>query len=1255
MRYSDLFKLNSIKTVIQINEADDSNKAKRLVETFVVTESLGEMITHVALPQLDFNSGAEGKGIFMVGNYGTGKSHVMGFLSIIAENADYLQYVRDADYKQKLSVFAGKYKVRRHQIAGSLMSLYDIITEQLSILAKKEGFSFNFKLATQVSDIKTEFQRFMEEFEKHFPGMGVLLITDELLDYLRSRNDLDLVHDLSVLRSLGEFCESSRFVFMAGVQQSLFNNPRFQHVAEELNRVKKRFYDFSIDSKGVSELVEQYLFEKTADQKKQIRLLFEKQFKLYENLAPEIDRFVALFPAHPRFIDEFQRVFVVERREILTQLSKEGEALLNKEVEANALDLITSDKYWKDIEDDQGLRANREIAKVIQNVSTITAHMRSNFGTNDDLVGATRLIYALAVNRLTTDSINAQVGLTPEELKNNLLWNTPIAMADPQFLTGAAKRLLDRSREVANGQFLSVSKESGQYYIDPTKVTDYEQQVVTYSKTLSENVVQRYLNEIFTRALEMDNDSPVQEGRLWNYNLQWTDKNVERPGWLFFGFPNQRSTAKPPKDFYLFIIPSKRVSSYGKDEKWQDCSDENYWFLEDFPPANCDNPNQTSSDDSNATFLDQLRIYVSAREREHECRGEEQAAYRRIADRELKKLLPEFVEHAGDWVSIQWNGQKKRFGEWVAEFAPTFQTALFKTRVNAICQVMFSPHFAAKYPGYPVFSATIQESTRQQAMQTALEIICSHGMRTGLGRAVLEGLELYKDDAPTPENSPWLQSVRNMLNARDENQVLNNIDLFESREERVWMKGDCIEAEWLHVILAAGVEAGYFNIIGKNNTKYDAANMREFFMNVKTWEGIIRVGRPVGPPIEKWRKLFKIFKLNQGLLANSNTHKTAIEEFQAVIAKKILQLVQDSNPTQWQLAFLEEEDKASVYDRLKVFTDAKTILEDNLTSLNSVARMANLRMEMTEIDELESLLKECVALEAMFAFVTDKKTGRQLHAIERYETILADDINFQQKLIVLKERMKQVYFNPVIFTDKPQTIALEQLIFDTIDFALNTYQRIQREHSLDKDGDNRKKKILQGDTLQRLNKLVLITAVNKDALEELRKGLDNLPIYHVCTNEELLNSPTSLNPYTKFDPRILTMKDRPANEILAECEEKIYRLENDWTKQLLKELDDPAIIPTLTALKPEEKKIVEDFVSSQQLPTQIADAFVNVMNTALRGLKRRPVKANDFAKQVMGDGTVPLKAEEMRQRFEKWLKDQLGADQPETVRFVLED
>ena len=52
MKYSELFTLNPIESVIKINEADKKDEAKRLVSTFVITPSLGEAIETVALPQL---------------------------------------------------------------------------------------------------------------------------------------------------------------------------------------------------------------------------------------------------------------------------------------------------------------------------------------------------------------------------------------------------------------------------------------------------------------------------------------------------------------------------------------------------------------------------------------------------------------------------------------------------------------------------------------------------------------------------------------------------------------------------------------------------------------------------------------------------------------------------------------------------------------------------------------------------------------------------------------------------------------------------------------------------------------------------------------------------------------------------------------------------------------------------------------------------------------------------------------------------
>ncbi|MHB1455400.1 MAG: DUF6079 family protein [Armatimonadota bacterium] len=1233
MKYSDLFTLNPIETVIKIDEAGKKKDAIRLVDTFVITQTLGEQIENVALPQLDFNASVEGKGIFIVGNYGTGKSHVMSFLSIIAENEDYLQHLRDVKWQNKLRPFAGKYKVRRLQIAGSLMTLYDIITEQLSLLAKDCGFDFTFKDQSKVSNIKNEFQRFMEQFDSLHPNKGVLLVVDELLHYLETRkNDQDMAIDLSVLQSLGEFCDNSRFVFMAGLQQSLFNNPRFNHVASIINRIRQRFYDFVIDSKGVAQLIEQYLFYKTDAQKQQIRDLFQPLFNLFEVLPSKIDQFISLFPAHPDFIDEFQRVFVVERREILTVLTKEARKRLDLDASADRLDLITADDYWSHIEVDQGLFANKDVSKVKRNVTTIRAHIQSDFKATEDKESALRLIYALAVNRLTTPSINDTIGLTPKELKNNLLWRTSIPIQDADFLSAEAKRLLDRTRESVNGQFLSVSEGSGQYYIDPNKERDYDQLVENYAKvSISKDVIQRYLNEMFTRALELENEQPVISGRLWEYNtLTWAAKNVARPGWLFFGFPNQRSTANPPKDFYLFIIPSHRIT--GISEEWSDIADELYWLIEDF-------------DDN---FLQMLTKYASAKELAGQSRGDDKKAYDQISQRFLDPTLRTFVDNSAEWISIRWNGQMKRFGKWVQELTPSKETSLFKTRLESISEVMLESHFDSKFPNYPVFEIKINENTRAQNAQSALDIICKHGMETDAGRKVLKALRLYDEGAPTPDVSPWLGIIRKELKVLDPGQVLNNSDLFEKREDRIFMRGESIEAEWLHVVLAAGVEAGDLVVIGLNNMKYGAANLIEFYKNINIPEKIIRIALPAEIPISEWRKLFKLLKVNEGLLANPSTYKEGLEIFQAELFKRVQHLVQTKEKLKGNLLFAPDDTMPNKLVDISVFEFVKLTLE-SLANLNSRAKMQNLKLTSNEINQLSEHINQCEIQERILRFFDDMQI--KLSAIRRYEDILGAHTEFKIALDDFKKVMAEVYANP-------GTVNLDEVKIHTDDLArlaLNTYQTLKKRYTLDKNGDKRKKLILEGNKLKTLNKLAMISVLNKSKLEQVWKPLEKMPVNQPCTDDELLKSPTGLCPYTKFDPRPFMEDDAiPAIDALTKCEEDLDIFVDDWTKQLLNELNDPAIRSTLTALKPSDKLIVDEFLQNSSLPSTVDDAFVKIINEALSGLKTRPVKAISFTKQIFGDG-LPLKEAELRERFESWLKTVKGKDSPESIRFILED
>ena len=59
-------------------------------------------------------------------------------------------------------------------------------------------------------------------------------MVDELLDYLKSLRDQELVLDLNFLREVGEVCKDLRFRFVAGVQEAIFDSLPFAHMADSL-------------------------------------------------------------------------------------------------------------------------------------------------------------------------------------------------------------------------------------------------------------------------------------------------------------------------------------------------------------------------------------------------------------------------------------------------------------------------------------------------------------------------------------------------------------------------------------------------------------------------------------------------------------------------------------------------------------------------------------------------------------------------------------------------------------------------------------------------------------------------------------------------------------------------------------------------------------------------------------------------------------------------------------------------------------
>lgn len=68
-----------------------------------MSDTMAANLKSPVLDQLQMDEVVDNKGVLVVGNYGTGKSHLMSVISSIAKDADNLQYLQNKNLQKRWS------------------------------------------------------------------------------------------------------------------------------------------------------------------------------------------------------------------------------------------------------------------------------------------------------------------------------------------------------------------------------------------------------------------------------------------------------------------------------------------------------------------------------------------------------------------------------------------------------------------------------------------------------------------------------------------------------------------------------------------------------------------------------------------------------------------------------------------------------------------------------------------------------------------------------------------------------------------------------------------------------------------------------------------------------------------------------------------------------------------------------------------------------------------------------------------------
>ena len=131
MKYSELISFKPIESTIQLLETAKKTAARDVVSTYVMSDAMADAMQAPVIDQLQMEDVVDNKAIMVVGNFGTGKSHLMSMISAVASDEDDLQYLQNKKFAASMQIIAGRFEVLRMKVDGLTMPLREIILGEI--------------------------------------------------------------------------------------------------------------------------------------------------------------------------------------------------------------------------------------------------------------------------------------------------------------------------------------------------------------------------------------------------------------------------------------------------------------------------------------------------------------------------------------------------------------------------------------------------------------------------------------------------------------------------------------------------------------------------------------------------------------------------------------------------------------------------------------------------------------------------------------------------------------------------------------------------------------------------------------------------------------------------------------------------------------------------------------------------------------------------------------------------------------------
>lgn len=307
MLIGDLIEIPEIKTVIQLQDLEKQELRQMILNSFVVTAEVRQSLEMIGNSLLS----SAGRGAFLKGHFGSGKSHFLSILSILLKHPAAWAVILEQD--PSLRIFAEGLSAKNFLVV-EISLIQHRGTEFLEDIFLKEIFhELSRSLASpwEGQDSRRETFAQIRKQMRTQGFSGLILLVDELSEFLRSKTDAHAFQeDIRFLQYLGEEAASFPLWVIASLQEWIEETGDINQ--DTFNKIKDRYpIRLTLGRAHIEELISHRLIRQKRGAAEEIRKIFKTLQGYFPSFPVEETRFIKLYPIHPATIALLDRLKIL--------------------------------------------------------------------------------------------------------------------------------------------------------------------------------------------------------------------------------------------------------------------------------------------------------------------------------------------------------------------------------------------------------------------------------------------------------------------------------------------------------------------------------------------------------------------------------------------------------------------------------------------------------------------------------------------------------------------------------------------------------------------------------------------------------------------------------------------------------------------------------------------------------------------------------------------------------------------------------